>query len=418
MYFDKSYSRDGSLSFLPAPQYWLDREETILSYLRMRGCSVPKVIFKDAVNSTVRLEDVGQTLSGFICSSQDSDEQDIYWALLKSIEELQSIFLVGVLHLDISARNITVDVQKNRVCILDFGHAIYTNLELLKPIPLIPTVGLHHKELYKSLMQDWNQYFSCVKKSLPKFNESLTINDQEFSNYWGQNFEVQKLVRNQGILVHGIANLIEEVCKCYARPLRHNDQMIEYANRLKNLSEDVASHEINELLVFLRTVDLGATSDFRPAYNENLTPIPQIEKKQSISRSAEIQSKSFLSRKADYGLVQNRINPYILVALVVANVYFMDLQAQMIGYRFDAREIQLIIDAGGVWCLLVFAAFIFKANLKYTLLKLAAILCLVSIGWIQILLIKAANPVSVSLFGLLFFSSIAYIFSRRSEPRR
>ena len=146
-----------------------------------------------------------------------------------------------------------------------------------------------------------------------------------------------------------------------------------------------------------------------------MTPIPQIEKKTRLSQGAEIQSESVLSTKIDNGLGLNRINPYILVALVVANVYSMDIQAQTTGYRFDAREIQLIIDAGGVFSLLIFAAFIFKGNLKYTLLKLAVLLVLVSIGWIQILLIKAANPLSVSLFGLLFFASITYIFGRSGK---
>ena len=59
--FVKHYSSTGPFLNLPANNYWILREESILSYLEQRGAKVPKVYIKNTQDQSLTLEFVGES---------------------------------------------------------------------------------------------------------------------------------------------------------------------------------------------------------------------------------------------------------------------------------------------------------------------------------------------------------------------
>ena len=159
--FVKHFTVAGSSSILPDAAYWLSREELILTYLHQRNASVPKVSIKNLTQKSIAMENVGQSLSDqFKENKNQFNTTQVAILITNSIEALIEIFNLGILHLDIALRNITTPQgANNRIYILDFVHCLSATNRLQKPLPLLPTDGLHHPMLYQALKKDWSNYF-------------------------------------------------------------------------------------------------------------------------------------------------------------------------------------------------------------------------------------------------------------------
>ena len=414
MYFDKSYSGDGGVSFLPAPQYWIDREDAILSFLSMRGRSVPKVIFKDSIKNTVRLEDVGESLHNILKYRNIDVKTEISWILRRTVEELISIFRVGVLHLDVSARNVTVNIVERKIYILDFGHAIYTNLELLKPIPLLPTSGIHHSELYRSLLDDWKRYFEDLGRPAPDFENKFDINNSEFANYWSADFSVQRLMDHDGVLAHGVANLIQEVCEISEMPMNYQRDLLNFANQLRELDHGDGILVMSDLISFLTPSGSISEGKEKKANFSNSTPIPRVKiSEQKIERRSE-----GIAQEKDWKFYL-RIRPafFIMCAGLVfgtANVYVLDRQVESYGIRFSSKEISLIIDASIVVLSVSGLSFLIGSPYKEFFRKVGVLVGCVLLGWVQLITLKASSSLSITLFLFFLLSSLTYFFKKRA----
>ena len=144
--FIKRYNSTGPFLNLPANNYWILREESILSYLEQRGSKVPKVYIKDTQDQSLTLEFVGKSFHDIFIKSSDSNPKVLIECIRTATTELLKIFDLGVLHLDIAARNITFDsVGGNGVYVLDFAQSLSSNYVLQKPIPLIPQSNFQHR---------------------------------------------------------------------------------------------------------------------------------------------------------------------------------------------------------------------------------------------------------------------------------
>ena len=409
MYFDKSYTGEMQASFLPAAQYWIDREEAILSYLSMRGCSVPKVILKDTSRKTVRLEDVGTTLFDWVETKSDEIAPNIFWILRTIIEELDRIFEMGVLHLDITARNITVDLLNKRIYILDFGHAVYKNLELLKPIPLLPTLGLQHEVLYKCLIEDWSKYFREIEKDSPSFKEGFAVNDNEFSEYWGVDFSVQKQCSNYGILIHQISNLVQEFCGRCSSDFINRSKLISVSNTLRNLNDVDGKFAKNRLLELLS--DNSSKINFSTQWGyQNSTPIPTVNKDQSVSITNK--SKIYFGH---LGPTFQTINSYFFLFVSLLSVYIVDKHVDKYKVRFTSSEISLIIDATGAVFILLLGGAIIKGKVRSLCIFSAKLIALVLFGWFQFVSIKPINYQSAMLFVLMILSVFIAFYKSTDE---
>ena len=183
--FTKQFNSNGQFISLPNNSYWLSREEAILSYLHQTKASVPKVQLKNLLNNELVLENVGHSLAELLKNNKNSsyDENTIIAVALNIITALEEIFNLGVLHLDIALRNIaTPNLRSEKVYILDFSHSLSLHNKLQKPIPLIPTEGLHHPMLVNSLLKDWNNYFSyfSIKNQKIEANKNCKRGPQYF----------------------------------------------------------------------------------------------------------------------------------------------------------------------------------------------------------------------------------------------
>ena len=253
--FTKQFNSNGQFISLPNNSYWLSREEAILSYLHQRKASVPKVQLKNLLNNELVLENVGHSLAELLKNNQDSsyDENTIIAVALNTILALEEIFNLGVLHLDIALRNIaTPNIGSENVFILDFSHSLSLHNKLQKPIPLIPTEGLHHPLLINSLSNDWKNYFSYFSIRNQKIDSTLVISDEEFTEYWPQSLSIQDLSTNKAVLCHGIANLLNEIsitslCSSYL-----NEYFLEISHKLRFLNEEDADFALSDAINSLK----------------------------------------------------------------------------------------------------------------------------------------------------------------------
>jgi hypothetical protein len=277
--FIKNFSNEGKLSTLPDSDYWLSREEMILTNLYLRGGAVPKVQIKNLIDKSLTLQNAGTSLDEYLTNPAFPKISSAlgFQAFLSSTIKLQDLFNLGILHLDVALRNIaSPDLLKNELYILDFIHALSEHNQLQKPLPLVPTPDLHHPLLIEALERDWRNYFSSLGKPCPKLDKTLTISNQEFCEYWVNTTQVQLLYNNLALLSHGLGNLatefahspnLEVSCKTLFQDLglkmRNQDegdatQTLEYA---KNAIEEAMSN-------------LGSN----PFYLNNATPIPTVQK--------------------------------------------------------------------------------------------------------------------------------------------
>jgi hypothetical protein len=173
--------------------------------------------------------------------------------VLNTIISLEAIFNLGVLHLDIALRTIaTPDLRSENIFILDFSHALSKHNQLQKPLPLIPTEGLHHPLLINSLSSDWENYFSYFSIRNQKIDSTLVISNEEFTEYWPQSLSVQDLSTNKAVLCHGIANLLNELSIALSCSNTLNQYFLETSQKLRFLNQDDANFALSETVNSLK----------------------------------------------------------------------------------------------------------------------------------------------------------------------
>lgn len=264
----------GQFVSLPNNSYWLSREEAILSYLHQRNAPVPKVQLKNLLDNELVLENVGHSLDELFKKNNSSsyDEATVIAIVLNTIISLEAIFNLGVLHLDIALRNIaTPNLRSKNIFILDFSHALSQHNQLQKPLPLIPTEGLHHPLLINSLSSDWENYFSYFSIRNQKIDSTLVISNEEFTEYWPKSLNVQDLSTNKAVLCHGIANLLSELSIVFSCSDTLNEYFLETSQKLRFLNEEDANFALSETVNCLKNKKKSLA-----VINSEGTPIPSI----------------------------------------------------------------------------------------------------------------------------------------------
>jgi hypothetical protein len=241
--FTKSFEEGGEFRELPDAEYWLAREEHILSYLWLRKASVPRVNFKDNTNRKLILDNVGESLDVVFkrVIKEDSNSNialQINKKLLYSINALEYIFDLGVLHLDIALRNlVTDDIYSDKVFLIDFSHSLIKGSRTQKPIPLVPTEELHHPLLLDALVSDWNKFlvYSGQQTLNPPYD--FTVSKDFFERFWSDELQVQNLSASHSVMCHGIGNLLIEASKYDFLNQDHATTLKKMGNDLRNNSE-------------------------------------------------------------------------------------------------------------------------------------------------------------------------------------
>lgn len=241
---------------LPANSYWLLREETILSYLGQRDAKVPKVYLKNIEEHSITLENVGISFDNLFLKSDNSNSIVLFACIKDACKEFLKIFELGVLHLDIAARNITKkDGDETKVYILDFSHAICSNYVLEKPIPLLPKSQIQHPEFVDALKEDWKNFFEKNNQQIPDLDQNFDVKDQQFTNYWTNQLAIQSLTNSYSVLCHGLGELLLEISesrvllskdKIFLINLGQNLRFNEELGAKANLEQTLAELEVYE----------------------------------------------------------------------------------------------------------------------------------------------------------------------------
>jgi hypothetical protein len=286
--FIKNFSNEGKLSDLPDSDYWLSREEIILTNLHLRGGAVPKVQIKNLIDKSLTLQNAGLSLDEYFFNPEFPKINDAlgYHVFLLSTMKLKALFNLDTLHLDIALRNIaSPSLITNEIYILDFIHALSEHNKLQKPLPLIPTHELHHPLLIQALELDWKNYFSAIGKPCPKLDKTLTISNQEFCDYWVSATQVQLLCKNLALLSHGIGNLALEFSRSLNLESNSRKLFQEIGLMMRNLDERDAEKTLQNVEIIVKEAMNNIYSSHFDL--NNATPIPKVQKD---SRSADTSS--------------------------------------------------------------------------------------------------------------------------------
>jgi hypothetical protein len=378
--FIKNFSNEGKLSSLPDSDYWLSREEMILTNLYLRGGAVPKVQIKNLIDKSLTLQNAGLSLDEYFTNSAFPKISGGlgYQIFLTSITKLRALFNLGTLHLDVALRNIaSPDLSTNELYILDFIHALSEHNQLQKPLPLIPTPGLHHPILIEALEADWKTYFSNLGEPCPKLDKSLTISNQKFCEYWVSTTQVQPLYKNLALLSHGIGNLAIEFAHSPNLEDCNKKLFQDLGLMMRNLDEgdavkifEYVENTIEEAMAYFESI---------PFYLTNATPIPIVQKNNNSANSIEGDiNHHYLSPKLsnpDEKKITSQMTPLkpspeslkrwssflvfiVYWSLVVLNIYLIDTIVVYKKIMFSNEIILLIIIAGVIiplgLCLSVF----------------------------------------------------------------
>jgi tRNA A-37 threonylcarbamoyl transferase component Bud32 len=282
--FIKKYEGSDRFLDLPDNSYWLSREEAILTYLKQRGASVPQVNFKDLRNKTLNLDNVGLNFCDLYLKNKNPNENCFLINLSQAIDALIEIFKLGVLHLDISARNITAD-SSNKIFILDFTHALTVSNHVQKPIPLLPIKKIHHPLLLKALKNDWEKYFEAIGKETPDLDSNFKLSNKDFSKFWDDNLEIQNLCKNWAILSHGISNLINELSNIKDLSKETKELLLSISLSIQNLKENEAERKLNDGLRKLKN-----SLEFKEL---DATKIPKISELEDSAVAAKKKFRDF-----------------------------------------------------------------------------------------------------------------------------
>ena len=357
---------DGLSSSLPDADYWLSREELILTYLHQRGALVPKVTVKNLSQKSLLMQDAGNPLSLELLKYKNlTGDGTINLLLLNSIDALLKIFDLGVLHLDIALRNIaTPNANKGTIYILDFVHCLSQSNQLQKPLPLLPTSKLHHPLLFDALKNDWEKYFSHNNHNQPTLDSSLTLSDKEFVSYWTSSTCVQILSNNRAILCHGVGNLLNEVAQILPATNTLRLTYLEAASALQNLSEVDASIALSDVIMRLKALPLQPS---RLNFSEEFaTPIPLVThfpsktEEEPSSRNVPRKKRVFLKLPIKPINLSNRFSPkffrmtswiclvlnalWINLIIDAAAIKLNDVLLIMVALNFLCAPIALLLD--------------------------------------------------------------------------
>ena len=391
--FVKHFTVEGSTSILPDAAYWLSREELILTYLHQRNANVPKVSIKNLTQKSIAMENVGQSLSIQLKENKNHfNTVQVAILITNSIEALIEIFNLGILHLDIALRNIaTPQGANNRIYILDFVHCLSATNRLQKPLPLLPTDGLHHPMLYQALKKDWNNYFFSINQTQPVLDQTLTLSNEEFSEYWSDSISVQNLSNQLAILCHGIGNLLEEASWLPSASDAHKSIYREQSKKLKNLSEDEAQHALNQVLTQLNKLTLGAPPD--KSSLDLSTPIPTVRHYgRSFNEKPQKKTGSIIARIRESSLK--------LTAWRSLNTKYI----QLIWWTFlilNASWINLVVEAGNIKL----------PNWLLSLVLINFIITPIAIGLLLILKNKFSSAAVTTAFNFLVLTEFLLINS-------
>ncbi len=278
--FIKRYSSTGPFLNLPANNYWILREESILSYLEQRGAKVPKVYIKNTQDQSLTLEFVGKSFHDLFIKTSDSNPIVLMECITAATNELLKIFELGVLHLDIAARNITFDADgSHSVYVLDFAQSLSSNYVLQKPIPLIPQPNYQHPELVNALKEDWSNFFRNTKKYIPDLNKKFEVDDRIFTDYWSENLAIQKLHQSLAILSHSLGQFYLEMSESPILTNNEKNFLINLGRNLKYREKNESRSAIENALTDLQTYLISNKS----VHTENITQIPIVKRNSIVS---------------------------------------------------------------------------------------------------------------------------------------
>ena len=278
--FIKRYSSTGPFLNLPANNYWILREESILSYLEQRGAKVPKVYIKNTQDQSLTLEFVGKSFHDLFIKTSDSNPLVLMECIRAATNELLKIFELGVLHLDIAARNITFDADgSHSVYVLDFAQSLSSNYVLQKPIPLIPQSNYQHPDLVNALKEDWANFFRNTKKHIPDLNNKFEVDDKIFTDYWSENLAIQKLHQSLAILSHSLGQFYLEMSESSILTNNEKNFLINLGHNLRYKENSEARSAIENALTDLQTYLIS----YKSTHAENITQIPIVKRNSTVS---------------------------------------------------------------------------------------------------------------------------------------
>jgi hypothetical protein len=312
--FVKYYSSTGPFLNLPANNYWILREESILSYLEQRGAKVPKVFIKNTQDQSLTIEFVGKSFHDLFIRSTEYNSVFLMECIKAATTEFLKIFDLGVLHLDIAARNITYDIDVNHhVYILDFAQSLSSNNVLQKPIPLIPQPDFQHPELVDALKEDWAIFFQHTQNFIPDLNKKFEVDDKIFTQYWNENLAIQKLHSSLAILSHSLGQLYFELSESPILNTKDNGLLINLGHSLRYRENSEARLAIEQALF-----DLSAYIDtLKSIQPDNVTQVPIVQrpsKTSKISESDHVSSLKKVESKFKKEIIQSEISLNSVVA--------------------------------------------------------------------------------------------------------
>ena len=365
--FIKTYDGSGQFMNLPANSYWLLREETILSYLAQRDVQVPKVYLKNIESQSITLENVGTSFDALFIKSNDSNAKTLFQCLNDACKELLKIFELGVLHLDIAARNITKkDGDEVKVYILDFSHAVCSNYVLEKPIPLLPKPQIQHPEFVNALKEDWIRFFEKNNQEIPDLDTNFDVNDQQFSNYWTNDLAIQNLTHSYSVLCHGLGGLLLEISE--SRILSSEDKifLINLGQNLRFNEEISAKANLQQTLIELQSYEPNVNEMYQGGtqipvvqYQEatqTTSPLKPIQTERPIPKQAETAPILDHGQREQFPDVKqqpsNSVKAFVGIAfswgLLIVNFLWLDFLITETKIKLPDLLIYFVIGATGL----------------------------------------------------------------------
>jgi hypothetical protein len=341
---------------------------------------------------------------------------------------------LGVLHLDIALRNVaTPDLSQQEIYILDFIHALTSYSTLQKPLPLLPTAGLHHPALIQALNTDWGNYFKFFNKEMPKLDKTLSISNEEYCDYWIDLPAVQKLCEHHPILSHGLSNFASEIANSRNVDDSAREIFSGFSESLRNLDNKESYLKLAETKGYIASI-LGADSS--PGYRHiNATPIPKVHRSHieiskplltgaikptttvvpgsQVSHDAVAKkqdSSPFLikeesSKSPKLNLPLSAGNFFLCWGLILVNLYLIDLVVRNKRIILADEIILLVILVGAIAPITVVIGLFFTGIKRSKILSFSALLTAAAE-----LIVIGSYPTSTYSSFLLWLPSCAIAF--------
>lgn len=401
---------------LPDTSYWLSREEIILSYLFQRNAAVPQVLKKDLVDNTLTMRHVGHSadeLTRTLSISTEADQAALH-ILKQTIDALLNIHHLGVQHLDVALRNIaTTSFNDVDVRILDFTHALSENHNLQKPLPLIPTVGLHHERLINALIKDWNDYFYNLGRNPPLLNEDLNISNYEFTSYWTDTTNVQLLCNDSGILSHSISNLTLEIANSLISDPQLSHVLLKHAYTMRHLPKDSGHEAIDSMQSLISTL-IKKQGYNHPKFS-NATPIPKITPERIVKSPQVRTSSSPIFHATDLNqllslkrrLFKSKLFVSVLWLAALFNVLYIDHVVTHNSYVLSNSALYACIGTLFLSPLLMLFCYLFKPRVGQILSRVSLLFLTAT----QFIVVVDCIPLSTTNLSTWFFTLLLMIAS-------